>query len=166
MSHSSLRWAYFTGINNNPLQTACLLPSWRKWQVKSKTVLNITAEKGKMVKGERTLWMFASCYISFLGLLPVLNLQWHPMVYLRRNPPAHCGSGSIMTTCHQNAEGSERQGFLSTSLQGSAFLRCSVLSPETLGSESLHSHNLKQVLITNFCQGFQTLSPLYLASSS
>lgn len=32
-----------------------------------------------------------------------------------------CGSGTVMTTCHQNAEGSERQGFLSTSLQGTAF---------------------------------------------
>lgn len=70
-----------------------------------------------------------------------------------------------MTTCHQNAEGPERQGFLSTSLQGSAFLRCSVLSPETLGSESMHSNNLKQALIIDFRQGFQTPSHLYLASS-
>lgn len=76
-----------------------------------------------------------------------------------------CGSGTVMTTCHQNAEGSERQGFLSTSLQGTAFLHCSVLSPETQGPQSLHSYSLKHALIINFHQGFQTLSHLYLASS-
>lgn len=69
-----------------------------------------------------------------------------------------------MTTCHQTAEGCARGGCLWTSFRGSTVLHCSVLSPEILGSESLHSSNLKQALIINFHWGLQTLSYPYLDS--
>lgn len=60
MSHLSLRWAYFTGMNNNPLQIACLFPSWRKWQVKFKTVLNMTLQK------KAKWWREKEHYVCFL----------------------------------------------------------------------------------------------------
>lgn len=125
-----------------------------------------STEKGDKVRGGIKTYIRMVCFLLhfFPGLLRVLDLQWHPVIYLRENPIALCDSGTVVTTCHQNAEGCVREGFLLTSLHGSAFLRCSILSPEMLGSESLHSSNLKQALITNFHQGLQTLSCLYLAS--
>lgn len=80
----------------------------------------------------------------------MLDLQWYPVIYLRKNPPAFPGSGTAMTTCQQNGERCVRVDFLSTSIHGSTFLRCSALSPETLGPESLQSSNFKQALIINF----------------